>query len=81
MKKKNKSLYEIAMEQKRENDRSVDKQYKNSALVVVFEIVSKIIRCVIYLAICVLLTVGTTVLINSNLRNEIINIIKLNVSL
>ena len=68
---KKKSLFDIAMEQKREkqnNDNNIVITHKNSKIKVLF-----------YILICLLLTIGTTVLVNSELREQLINIINTNI--
>ena len=79
---KKKSLFDIAMEQKREkqnNDNNIVITHKNSKLSVVVEIIGKIFKVLFYILICLLLTIGTTVLVNSELREQLINIINTNI--
>lgn len=79
---KKKSLFDIAMEQKREkqnNDNNVVITHKNSKISIVVEIIGKIFKVLFYILICLLLTIGTTVLVNSELRNQLINIINTNI--
>ena len=78
---KKKSLFDIAMEQKREkqnNKNNVFAAKKNSKISIVVEIIAKIFRIAFYIVICILLTIGTTVLVNSELRQNLISILKLN---
>ena len=78
---KKKSLFDIAMEQKRRkqaNDNNIVITKKNSKISIVFEIIGKILRFVFYIVICLLLTVGTTVLLNNELREQLINVINTN---
>ena len=79
---KKKSLFDIAMEQKREkqnNDNNIIITHRNSRISIVVEIIGKILRVVFYILICLLLTIGTTVLVNSELRNQLINVINTNI--
>lgn len=79
---KKKSLFDIAMEQKREkqnNDNNIVITHKNSKLSIVVEIIGKIFKVLFYILICLLLTIGTTVLVNSELREQLINIINKNI--
>lgn len=78
---KKKSLFDIAMEQKREkqnNDNNIVITHKNSRISVVVEIIGKIFKVLFYILICLLLTIGTTVLVNSELREQLINVVNLN---
>lgn len=79
---KKKSLFDIAMEQKREkqnNDNNIVITHKNSKLSIVVEIIGRIFKVLFYILICLLLTIGTTVLVNSELREQLINIINTNI--
>lgn len=79
---KKKSLFDIAMEQKREkqnNDNNIVITHKNSKISIVLEIIGKIFKVLFYILICLLLTIGTTVLVNSELREQLINIINTNI--
>ena len=79
---KKKSLFDIAMEQKREkqnNDNNIVITHKNSKISIVVEIIGKIFKVLFYILICLLLTIGTTVLVNSELRNQLINFINNNI--
>ena len=79
---KKKSLFDIAMEQKREkqnNDNNIVITHKNSRISIVIEIIGKIFKVLFYILICLLLTIGTTVLVNSELRNQLINVINTNI--
>lgn len=79
---KKKSLFDIAMEQKREkqnNDNNIVITHKNSKISIVVEIIGKIFKVLFYILICLLLTIGTTVLVNSELREQLINIINKNI--
>lgn len=76
-----KSLFDIAMEQKNRRqlgDENVVVTKKNSKILTAIEIIGKILKVVFYLVICILLTIGTTVLANSELREQLMNIINLN---
>lgn len=79
---KKKSLFDIAMEQKREkqnNDNNIVITHKNSKISIVVEIIGKLFKVLFYILICLLLTIGTTVLVNSELREQLINIINTNI--
>lgn len=76
-----KSLFDIAMEQKNRKqlgDENTVITKKNSKISIVVEIIEKILKGIFYIVICILLTVGTTVLVNSELREQLINIINTN---
>ena len=76
-----KSLFYIAMEQKNRKqlwDENTVITKKNSKISIVVEIIEKILKVIFYIVICILLTVGTTVLVNSELREQLINIINTN---
>lgn len=76
-----KSLFDIAMEQKNRKqleDENTVITKKNSQISIVVEIIEKILKVIFYIVICILLTVGTTVLVNSELREQLINIINTN---
>ena len=78
---KKKSLFDIAMEQKNRKqlqDENIVITKKNSKISTVIEIIGKILKVIFYIVICILLTVGTTVLVNSELREQLINIVNLN---
>ncbi|MBO5004954.1 MAG: hypothetical protein J6D03_06925 [Clostridia bacterium] len=79
---KKKSLFDIAMEQKNRKqlqDKNIVITKKNSKISTVIEIIGKILKVIFYIVICILLTIGTTVLVNSELRNQLINIINTNI--
>ena len=76
-----KSLFDIAMEQKNRKqleDENIVITKKNSKISTILEIVGKILKIIFYIVICILLTVGTTVLVNNELRKQLINIINTN---
>lgn len=78
---KKKSLFDIAMEEKsrrQSEDKNVVVTKKNSKILTAIEIIEKILKVVFYIVICILLTVGSTVLANSELREQLINIVNLN---
>lgn len=78
---KKKSLFDIAMEQKNRKqleDENIVITKKNSKISTILEIVGKILKIIFYIVICILLTVGTTVLVNNELRKQLINIINTN---
>lgn len=78
---KKKSLFDIAMEKKQkqttENENIVIVR-KKSFLLIMFEIIVKIFRLIIYITLMLLLTIGATVLINATLREQMLNIIQTN---
>ena len=79
MRKRKKSLYDIAIEKKQKpKDEKIIIQEKESVLKVVVSIVGKIIRLLMFLVFSFGLTVGTTVLINRELREQLINLINAN---
>ena len=76
---KKKSLYDIAMERKNNqvnNNDNIIVVRKKSLLQTIFEIIGKIIKLIIYAILLILLTIGTTVLINSQTRDFLIEIFK-----
>ena len=78
---KKKSLFDIAMEEKNRKkleDEKVVVTKKNSKILTAIEIIGKILKVIFYIVICILLTVGTTVLANSELREQLIDIVNLN---
>ncbi|MBO5349880.1 MAG: hypothetical protein J6A89_08735 [Clostridia bacterium] len=78
---KKKSLFDIAMEQKNRKkleDENVVVTKKNSKILIAIEIIGKILKVIFYIVICILLTIGTTVLANSELREQLMNIVNLN---
>ena len=78
---KKKSLFDIAMEKKQnkttENENIIIVR-KKTFLLIMFEIIVKIFRLIIYIALMLLLTIGATVLINATLREQMLNIIQTN---
>ncbi len=78
---KKKSLFDIAMEKKKnqtiENENIIIVK-KRSFIITIFEIIGKIFKLILYIFLFILLTIGATVLLNSTLREQIINILKLN---
>ena len=73
---KKKSIYDIAMEQKANTkDDNIILTKRSSKVSVIFEIIEKILKLIFYIIISLLLTVGTTVLINSELRNNLLETI------
>ncbi len=78
---KKKSLFDIAMDEKNRKqmeDENVVVTKKNSKISAAIEIIGKILKVVFYIVICILLTVGTTVLANRELREQLMNIVNLN---
>lgn len=79
MRKRKKSLYDIAIEKKQKpKDEKIIIQEKESVLKIVVSVIGKIIRLLMFLVFSFGLTVGTTVLINRELREQLINIININ---
>lgn len=78
---KKKSLFDIAMEKKKnqtiENENIIIVK-KRSFIITIFEIIGKILKLILYTILFILLSIGATVLLNSTLREQIINILKLN---
>ena len=76
---KKKSLYDIAMERK---DKTSDVQEqivierKRTILLVIVDVIEKILKLLFYIVLFILVTIGATVLINSELRWQLINMIK-----
>lgn len=78
---KKKSLFDIAMEKKRKQVRENENIIilkKKSFIMTIFEIIGRILKLILYIILFILLTTGATVLLNSTLREQIINILKLN---
>lgn len=75
---KKKSLYDIAMERKNQvnNNDNIIVVRKKSVLQTIFEIIGKIIKLIIYAILLILLTIGATVLINSQTREFLLEILK-----
>jgi len=76
---KKKSLYDIAMEQKNDNlidDEKVVIIRKNNLISSLIDILGKCFKFILYIILFVLLTVGATVLINSQTREIVLNILK-----
>ena len=76
-----KSLFDIAMEEKNRKqleDENVVVTKKNSKISIAVSIIGGAIKFCFYVIVCVLLTVGTTVLANSELRELLMNIVNLN---
>lgn len=75
---KKKSLYDIAMERKQndviDNDKVIIVR-KKTILSTIFEVVGKIFRIILYFILLILLTTGATVLLNSQTREMLFNII------
>ena len=76
---KKKSLYDIAMERK---DKTSDVQEqivierKRTILLVIVDVIEKILELLFYIVLFIFVTIGATVLINSELRWQLINMIK-----
>lgn len=76
---KKKSLYDIAMEQKNDNltdDEKVVMIRKNNIVSLLIDILGRCLKFILYIILFVLLTVGATVLINSQTREIVLNILK-----
>lgn len=76
---KKKSLYDIAMEKK--NNQTTQNENiiivrKKPIFQTIFEIIGKISKVIIYMILIILLTVGATVLINSQTREFLVEILK-----
>ncbi len=75
---KKKSLYDIAMEKKKNqitNNDNIIIVKKKSILLTIFEIIGRILKLIIYISLIILLTIGATVLINSQTRDYLIEIL------
>ena len=76
---KKKSLYDIAMERK---DKTSDVQEqivierKRTILLVIVDVIEKILKLLFYIVLFNFVTIWATVLINSELRWQLINMIK-----
>lgn len=78
---KKKTLFDIAMEQKNRKQLQASNiviTKKNSKILMAIEIVGKILKVIFYIVICIFITIGTTVLANSELREQLINIVNTN---
>lgn len=76
---KKKSLYDIAMEKKKNQDienKNIIVTKKKFILSNIFEIIEKILKVIIYFILAILLTIGGTVLINSQTREFLFEIFK-----
>lgn len=76
---KKKSLYDIAMEKKNSqttNNDNIIVVRKKSILQIIFDIIGKILKLIIYAILIILLTIGATVLINSQTREFLLEILK-----
>ncbi len=76
---KKKSLYDIAMSKK--NNQTTQNENiiivrKKSIIQIIFDIIGRILKLIIYAILIILLTVGATVLINSQTREYLIEILK-----
>ena len=75
-----KSLFDIAMEEKNRKqleDENVVVTKKNSKISIAVSIIGGVIKFCFYVIVCVLLTVGTTVVVNSELREQLIEVVKM----
>ena len=76
---KKKPLYDIAMERKDKTSEVQEQiviERKRTVLLVIVDIIEKILKLLFYIVLFILVTIGATVLINSELRWQLINIIK-----
>lgn len=76
---KKKSLYDIAMERKDKTSEVQEQiviERKRTILLVIVDIIEKILKLLFYIVLFILVTIGATVLINSELRWQLINMIK-----
>ena len=76
---KKKSLYDIAMERKDKTSEVQEQiviERKRTILLVIVDIIEKILKLLIYIVLFIFVTIGATVLINSELRWQLINMIK-----
>lgn len=88
MKQKN-ALYEAYLEKKEENKNKnkmlkkynisedentiIINKHSNKILLILYEIIFKFIKVIIYIGILILVTIGATVLLNEEIRNYVIN--------
>lgn len=76
---KKKSLFDIAMEKKKnqtiENENIIIVK-KMPIIITIFETIGKIFKLILYIILFILLTIGATVLLNSQTREIIIDILK-----
>ena len=76
---KKKSLYDIAMERKDKTSEVQEQiviERKRTILLVIVDVIEKILKLLFYIVLFILVTTGATVLINSELRWQLINMIK-----
>ena len=78
---KNKSIYDLAMELKSEksNDNNIIVTKKYSRLSSIGAVLSIIFKVIFYILICLILTIGMTVIANKELREQVTNVIQINV--
>lgn len=82
MGRKNKSLYDIAVEKKKNgNDERIVIQEKVSNLKILVSVLCKIIKLVVLFIVGIILTIGITVVINESLRTQFLEALKLSVGL
>jgi len=87
MKRKKKSLYEIAVEKKEEISNSTNENEKIvvlekvSILKTLIDIIVKIIRIIFFMILSVLVTIGSTVLINESLRQQFVESVKFSIGI
>ena len=76
---KKKSLYDIAMERKDKTSEVQEQiviERKRTILLVIVDIIEKILKLLFYIVLFIFVTIVATVLINSELRWQLINMIK-----
>lgn len=78
---KKKSLYDIAMERKNKTSEIQEQiviERKRTIASVLVEVIEKVLKLIFYILLVILITIGSTVLINSELREQVINMITSN---
>ena len=78
---KKKSIYDLAMELKSErpNDNNIIITKKYNKLSIIGTVLSIIFKIIFYILICLILTVGMTVIANKELREQVTNVIQINI--
>lgn len=78
---KKKSLYDIAMERKNKTSEIQEQiviERKRTIVSVLVDVIEKVLKLIFYILLVILITIGSTVLINSELREQVINMITSN---
>ena len=78
---KKKSLYDIAMERKNKTSEIHEQiviERKRTIVSVLVDVIEKVLKLIFYILLVILITIGSTVLINSELREQVINMITSN---